>query len=216
MSKPVKNALFILFVSLVCLLGSEVRACSTHLKREPIKFDRIEPEWVVQKHMLLYEDTVKELDANPVRLHERHWFFFGILTDHSYMDQIVKRWESHEPRFDSWHPYLWRMLDGYIHEPQTAAPPRSSAIPSDFPGLISEPTAPGINGRLGELGGGVPPLDRGEPGGDKNGGGPTPQAAVPEPSAFVLMLSGVILAGLGTTRRVLWDRALRAVVVLRR
>lgn len=152
-----------------------------HLQRE-----RGESPAIVAKHELLYEDLVKFRDSHPIVFDEHHWFFFGILTDPAYMERIVQRWERDEPRFDYWHPYLWRVLDGYIHERQFLIPPPPP--PSGNEGLPGgNPSPPENHNR--------PSTENG--GGHHSGGGGAPPQAVPEPSAFFLLLSGMVLVGVG-------------------
>ncbi len=184
-----------------------------------------EPGAIVEKHILLYEKLVEQRDANPIVFDKQHWFFFGILTDPSYMEQIVKRWEAHEPRFDHWHPYLWRALDGFIHEPQINNPsPLLTPGTGEPPGSTSIDSGSGPGGLIGDLthgstdpgtpGVGTP--GAGTSGGGTNKPGGSPPQAVPEPPGIVLMFTGMILAGLGVARRIVWDHARRTAQAQRR
>ncbi len=168
----------------------------------------------IEKHIQLYESTVAKMDANPLLFQKQHWFFFGILTDQTFMNQVVKRWEAHEGRFDIWHPYLWRMLDGYVHEPHVVTPPVTPPVldpppPGSLPG-VSPGTKGGGTGQTGGNGGDPGSGGHGHPGGGGGGGIGSPQA-VPEPPGFVMLLTGAILAGIGSVRKLIWGKAHRAI-----
>lgn len=213
MSHLVKTSLLMPIVSLVCLFGTETetRACSTYLKPVPIRFVRDEPEWLVKKHVLLYEHLTQRIAVDPLELDRRNPRLFETLTNPDKMEQTVKRWEAHESRFDLWHPALWGVLDGYVHEPHLVSQPLIYPPgPGDLPGL--KPGSTGIETEPSDKNGG--PITN-PSGGHHHDGGGLPQAAVPEPPAFFLMLSGMILAGLGAARRFVWDHAVRAALIRR-
>ncbi len=143
------------------------------------------PERLRAVNVVLYEKLVADRDANPTVFDKHHPFFFGILTDPAYMDQIVARWEAHEERFEYWHPYLWRILDGYEFRPDPSL--SRAIIPPPDPGNPGTGQPGGSrSGGGGGAGGGVQP---------DAGGGNT--CATPEPSSFVLWISGLTLALLG-------------------
>jgi len=142
------------------------------------------PERLQAANVLLYEELVADRDAHPTVFDKHHPFFGGILTDPAYMDQMVSRWKAHEQRFEYWHPYLWRILDGYEFRPHPSPP-------------IIPPPNSGNSGTGGHGGGG----SGGGGGGTQPGGGGGKTGATPEPSSFVLWISGLALALLGPVFR---------------
>ncbi len=206
MSHSLKTSLFPLVVAILALYPADGRACSTYLQPVPLRYLKDEPTWLVKKHESLYENLSKHLEQNPGQFEKQHHLLFHILSNPGALDHTIQEWQSHEYRFDLWHPQLWGVLDGYVHLPVVITP---SSTLSDGPGG-SPGRNPGSTGTDGGTGGGDPGIPAGDPRGGPGGGG-IPQGAVPEPPAILLMLSGMILAGLGATRRVVWDHALRAV-----
>lgn len=206
MSHSLKTLLFSLVLAFLVLSPADGRACSTHLQPVPLRYLKDEPQWLVKKHESLYENLSKHLEQNPGQFEKHHHLLFQILTNPSALDHTVQEWQSHEYRFDLWHPHLWGVLDGYVHMPAVITP--ASTVSDGLGGLPG--LKPGSKGIDGGSGGGNPGKPAGDPGTGPGGGG-IPQGAVPEPPAMVLMLSGMILAGLGAARKVVWDHALRAV-----
>jgi len=156
----------------------QAKAGSVHIHWAPDA-----PERLQAANVLLYEELVAYRDADPTVFDKHHPFFAGILTDPAYMNQIVARWQAHEQRFEYWHPYLWRILDGYEFRPDPAPPPP-----------IDPPPDPGNSGK-GDHGGGGSSAGGGG-GAQPDGGGGKP-SATPEPSSLVLWISGFGLALLG-------------------
>jgi hypothetical protein len=104
------------------------------------------------------------------------------------MKRMVARWEAHEQRFEYWHPYLWRILDGYEFRPHPDHR-RSIDPPPIDPPPHSGGSGNGPHGGGGDGGGG-------SPGVQPRGGGGTP-GAIPEPGSIVLLISGFSLVALG-------------------
>jgi hypothetical protein len=128
------------------------------------------PELLKQKDMLLYDDLVAFRGSNPSRFDKEHPFFGKLLSDPSYMNAVVDRWEDDEERFEYWHPYLWQILNAYVNQPQPIGPP---PLPP-----------PGQQGN-GETGGGSNGGGDSQPGGGGGNG-----SAIPEPpSGFLLLLA---------------------------
>ena len=107
-------------------------------------------------------------DAHPKQFAHDHPFYNRLLSDPSFMNQIIDRWERDERRFEYWHPLLWRVLAGY----QNLAPPPVIVPP---PTVTSSGSPPPVTGHSGSPG----------PGG---------QSVSPEPSSYVLLLSGIGVA----------------------
>jgi hypothetical protein len=60
----------------------------------------------------LYLRLVDQRDANPLVFDRKHPFYGKLFAKESVFDYWVDRWQSHEARFEHWHPCLWRVLDG--------------------------------------------------------------------------------------------------------
>jgi hypothetical protein len=154
-----------------------------------IRWSKDAPERLASRDVLLYEHVVALRDSDPAEFDKRHPFFGRLLRDADFMDSIVRRWESHEQRFEYYHPYLWQVLNGYIHEPKD--PPWTPPPGHDHTGDTT-----GDFGGLPQGGGGdVPP---------PAGGGGSP-ASVPEPPSALLLLIGSGASALGAC----WLRARR-------
>jgi uncharacterized membrane protein YgcG len=153
------------------------------------------PERLQAANVLLYEELVAFRDKDPIRFDKEHPFFFGILTDTAYINKIVARWEGHEQRFEYWHPYLWRILDGYVHRP-VPVPPHDPGHHHGGGG--------GGGGQGSSAGGGGSGGGGGRGGG---GGGGISSASVPEPGSVVLYVSGMVLAVAGAAARQRVNRA---------
>jgi hypothetical protein len=136
-------------------LGATAEAGTVH-----IRYPANEPEKLATANVKLYQNLVTVRDSNPTKFDKSHPFYGRLLTDPSFANALVHRWESHEQRFEYWHPYLWRILDGISQQPQSITPPPTSID--------------------------KPPSD--QSGGGGGGGGNTP--SVPEPSSWLLMLIG--------------------------
>jgi hypothetical protein len=63
-----------------------------------------------------------------------------LFTDPSFLEDFVRRWKSHERRFEFWHPFLWRILDG---SQGMTPPPPVNALPAGGSGQIGGHSSPG-------------------------------------------------------------------------
>jgi hypothetical protein len=131
---------------------------------------------------------VAERDADPTLFDKKHPFFGKLLSDESFMKQIMARWERDERRFEYWHPFLWQILNGYENLPQEIGPP-----------------PPPTQNNGGQTGGGVPiGGNTGQGGGNTGGGGSTNSFSTPEPSSALLLVAGlcaVLVSGVGRRAR---------------
>ncbi len=133
------------------------------------------PERLATSNVRLYESVVADRDLAPVKFDESHPFYGRLLTDPTFADRLIHRWEGHEQRFEYWHNELWRILDGMaqLHQPSSTDP----QLP------ISPPPSSDSSG---------PPASTGEM--------PASPASTPEPSTWVMMVSGFVFVGLAIFR----------------
>jgi hypothetical protein len=160
----------------------QAKAGSIHIERGPDA-----PKRLQAANVLLYEELVVYRDSHPTVFDRRHPFFSRLLTDPAYMNRIVDRWKAHEARFEYWHPYLWRILDGYEHRLDSQPPPHHEPPPK---------RGGGHHGSGGGSGGG----------GHHGSGGGIDPSATPEPSSIVVFLSGLVVASGGAALRKLRRR----------
>ena len=111
-----------------CLTAAAVQAGSIH-----IRYGDDVPERMATANVKLYEDLVATRDLAPVKFDDNHPFYGRLLTDPTFADRLVHRWEGHEQRFEYWHNYLWRILDGIAHLPHEL---------TEFPLPVSPPPSP--------------------------------------------------------------------------
>jgi uncharacterized membrane protein YgcG len=163
-------------LALACaLLGAPAEAGPIHLRWGPDA-----PEQLANKDVLLYQELVAFRDSDIASFDRKHPFFGTLLSDPSVMSATVARWEAHEQRFEYWHPYLWQILNGYIHEPQLIGP-----VPPANP-----PGGGGSNHNGGSGSGGSGQGGGGGSVGPSGGGGGGDVATVPEPSSALLLVTG--------------------------
>jgi hypothetical protein len=107
--------------------------------REPVAgtiYMRCEPnmhEHEAAGDVRYYDRVLGMYDHDPRCLEDAHPFYARLLADPSDMDVLIDRLESHERRFEYWHPSLTRFLEGYID--------------SDLCLPVGDPPAPGGNSR---------------------------------------------------------------------
>jgi hypothetical protein len=150
-----------------------------------------------------YEGVVAERAAAPTAFARAHSLWNEVLTNPIAMYDYVKRWQEHPVRFENRHPVLWKILDGYVHQP-TADPAVLSGNEKGTVNLTVDSNG-GFSGTNGAGGGnGNDPGNSAGGGGVTNGfGDPGPLgSAIPEPSAFVLLCPGIVCAMLAARRRV--------------
>ncbi len=140
--------------------------------------------------MLLYKELVAYRDAHERVFDREHHFFAAILSNAELMDRFVDRWKSHEQRFEYWHLYLWRILDGYDHRPLPDPP---DAVSSQEIGPLGG-TNPDDVDQEGAAHGSRGGSSYGSGGGSSDGGGTVHASATPEPSSIVLLLPVTVLA----------------------
>jgi hypothetical protein len=116
-----------------------------------------------------YYDRVASLyHDDTTRFDAEHPFYGRLFTDTRLTDELLHRMEAHERRFEFWSPNLYRFLDGYwiTHPIFDVGIPHSvlgAPVHSDGGGGGSNPH-------------------------DPDGG----NGSVPEPTTFVLMISGLM------------------------
>jgi hypothetical protein len=167
----------------IVLGGNRAEGGSTHITWGPDA-----PERLAQSNLRIYENLVAVRDSHPLQFDHNHPFYAKLLTNTAFMKHEVARWELDEPRFEYWHPFLWRVLDGYLNWSELHPTAPSSPTGAQ---TITPPPAGGA-GSVGTTSG---------------GGTTSGQNGVPEPPAAFLLLTGMTLVFLGA--RVRAERARR-------
>jgi hypothetical protein len=138
----------------------------------------------------LYEHEVELRELNPTRFDEQHPVLGTVLASEEGYDKFLSD-HTFKKLFCEHTPFLWRVVAGdiFYHEihPFEISPPG--------PGGGPPPVDHGSTGGSPFSGGGSPP---GGPGGS---GGSVGTASVPEPSSWVLMTAGLMVAALAYGRR---------------
>ncbi|MGP0068002.1 MAG: PEP-CTERM sorting domain-containing protein [Isosphaeraceae bacterium] len=164
----IHHAKILISMALILLgVGAELSAGEIHIRYGPDA-----PEKLAAANEVYYEGVLNLYHNHPAAFEHDHPFYVKMFDDPTMLDKLVRRWESHEQRFEYWHNCLWKVLDGYEVSQQGLTPP----------GQILPPPS-GTSG-VGAQGGG----------GSGNGG--IGAQSVPEPSTIVLCLTG-LLVGLG-------------------
>jgi hypothetical protein len=88
------------------------------------------PERYAAANIKVYENLLAVRDVDPVDFDRRHRFYAQLITNPTFAEKLVRRWQRDEQRFEYWHPYLWRVIDGYQELHPTPAPPIVSPPPS--------------------------------------------------------------------------------------
>jgi hypothetical protein len=128
------------------------------------------PEKLASSNEAFYDAVLKFDHDHPGIFAHEHPFYAKLINDPTKIDHLVKRWESHEQRFEYWNFPLWKFLDGYLlSQKGQSSPPQN---------LPSPP-----NSGLGTQGSGV------------SGNGGVGTQSIPEPSTAVLWITGLV-AGL--------------------
>jgi hypothetical protein len=135
----------------------------------------------------IYEHEVVLRDRDPEKFDQIHKLGGRLLASEAVYEQLLHEWKAHPVKFENAHECVWRVLEGdmYYHELHPFQPP---VLPGGDPPItpVDVFTPPG--------GGPTPPNDP-PPGGGVH------SASVPEPSAFVLLASGLVLVSLAEARR---------------
>jgi hypothetical protein len=165
---------------LVLIGGPELRAGGIH-----VRYRADAPEKLAGANTVYTEGMLRLYHRHSAWFEREHPFFTAMFNNPQMMDRLIARWESHERRFEYWHNSLWRVLDAYAsrHEEPLPHPPTALLLPS------KEVSADQGNGQ--------------GPGG--GGGSGISPASVPEPSAGILMISGLVAGLIGYA----WRRASR-------
>ncbi|MDE2508343.1 MAG: PEP-CTERM sorting domain-containing protein [Planctomycetota bacterium] len=132
----------------------------------------------------VYNDVVAMRNANPTRFDQLHPFYKQLLTSQSFFDSIVNRWHLDQPRFEHWHPLLWRVLDGGVLERNAinTTPPGPDPVSGAF-GSPDPTPIPSLTPN--------PPHSIGPPSPPP----PPPASATPEPSSLALLATGFAAFG---------------------
>jgi hypothetical protein len=130
----------------------------------------------------LYRNLSAIRSRDPARFDDAHPFFGQLLGDPEFFTRYHERWQAHPLRFQHYHPFAWRILDGgdRLGWPTTGG--EGSIVtpqPPPLPGT-SEPPLPPVFPPTPP----TPPLPPPTP-------GPLPPAVVPEPSSLVLIVSSL-------------------------
>jgi hypothetical protein len=116
----------------------------------------------------IYLKLMSERSHDPTAFDRHHPFYGRLMTDRAFFESWFDRWQSHPARFEYWHPYLSRFLDGEARSTGSVTPSISTVL---VPPAGQEPSLP------------PPPLP---PGGLSS----PPTSLVPEPGSFLVFLAG--------------------------
>ena len=133
-----------------------------------------------------YERAVKLRDMAPQKFDQIHKLAGELLSHESVYETLLHEWQEHPARFERDHRCVWHVLAGDMiyHEMHPYEPP-----------LVSSSGGPNTPNSL------LPPGGTGPPGsGNPPPGGGLHDASVPEPSAMLLLASGLVIVGLATAR----------------
>jgi hypothetical protein len=136
----------------------------------------------------LYEQVVAERSENPHRFDRLHPILGELLTDRASFEYWLNRWQAHPARFEHYHPWFWRVIDG---ESRSGGPP------------VTLPPVPPMISPAGESGN--PPIGPG-PLPPEPPPPPRPPAApvpVPEPGSLLVLLEAIGLVLLARRASVL-------------
>ena len=162
-------------LALVVLSNDDARGGSVHSP-----FTKAE---VKESRIRLYEHEVNLRDQDPTAFDHKYPVLGQVLSSEAGYDKFLEERTFHHGLLCEHDPFLWRVVDGDIlyHKLHPFIGPPLS--PDSGPTLTID-TLPGA-------GGPNPP----------GSGGTIHSSSVPEPSSWVLMVSGVILALLAVARR---------------
>ena len=147
------------------------------------------------RDLKIYQGVVSLRDHNPSRFDQTHAFYGKLLTSEPFFQSLVARWHLDRPRFEHWHPLLWRVLDGGVLAREATVPHQTPPLPLDGLGnptgsSFHTPDAPSFTAPS-------PP-----PNSPPTQHSPPPASATPEPSTFVLLATGALFLILrAVTRR---------------
>ncbi len=145
----------------------------------------------------LYEREFQLWDRDPTYFDLKDPLLGELLSSRSFFETELEKWKSHPIAFEHENPFLWRVLDGdWLYHEKHPFPALNPMLPIDPPAGPA-PWEPG-------------PIDPDPQGKHKVGGSLSPASSgpIPEPSAALLMLTGLILSLLGVGGR-------RALAVIR-
>jgi hypothetical protein len=157
--------------------GRELSAGGIHI-RYPVDA----PEKLAAANEVYAQGVLNMYERHPRWFEHTHPFYTEMFHNPEMMDRLIARWEAHEQRFEYWHYCLWKVLDGYMISHQTPLP-LLPILPPSSSHAVSEAGGNGPGGGPGK--------------GNQNLGAP----GVPEPSAGVLMVSGLIVGLIRFARR---------------
>lgn len=139
-----------------------------------------------EAHLQLYKREVRSWDRDATKFDLKSPRIGELLSSERFFDSELEKWKSHPSAFEHNHPFFWQVLDGdWLYHKKHPFPPLSSVPPPQPPFWVPGPSVPD-----------VPPnhSDDAPPSGPHG-------SPIPEPSAAVLMLTGLILSVVGVGRR---------------
>jgi hypothetical protein len=167
--------------AVVALSCSAASAGSVHFHPKP---EHLSPAAALK----FYEHEVVLRDAAPEKFDRVHPLAGRLLTSEAVYEELLAKWEAHPARFEHNHECLWRLVYGDLIYHEQHPPPSSPSTPPITAITLHDDVPPGP----------------GNPGGN-NPWNPPPNefhgASVPEPSAGVLLGSGLIFVALAAVRR---------------
>jgi PEP-CTERM motif len=169
-------------VALIGLSNDDARAGSIHSP-----FTKAQAK---DARIALYEHEMALRDANPTAFDHKHSLLGQVLSSEAGYDRFLAEHPFHHGLLCEHDPFLWRVVEGdnLYHKlhPFSEPPPATFIVPTVT---------------IDSLPGGGTPTDGPPGGGGQNPGGPVQIASVPEPSSWMLMLSGAVLTLLAFARR---------------
>jgi len=98
----------------------------------------------------LYEEMVDLRSHDPTQFDHLHPILGDLLTEQSSFEYWLNRWEAHPARFEHWHPWFWRIIDGEALEggppviTPLVPPAGQGGEPPAAPGPLSPTGQPGL------------------------------------------------------------------------